>query len=219
MKYRKANFAAYIKETIPNTGMEILFMKGWNDNKAYINPNGFPYVNVSLAPFSERMRQNGHFTIYDIGFETIVVNLRYGLKQMTGKINDFYRIDGTVVWDGRTCYKLVLNNPEYKWNKYTVPKDITLTSLARDMHLGAYSIKERNNLSSYSTIKAGTTILIPSAFVKKLTLYIDKTNNLPLMQEIHDDKGFFSRYEFNDFILNPKFSAADFSTTNPVYHF
>jgi Protein of unknown function (DUF1571) len=219
IKYRRSPFSAYMKAKVPDSGLELLFVKGWNDNKAYINPGGFPYVNVSLSPFSSRMRADGHFTVYDIGFETLNSNLHAGLKTIGDKISDYYTLEAGVTFNGRACEKLVMEHKDYKWIKYTAPKDILLTTLAREMNLGAYAIKARNGLAEFGTIKAGTTILIPSAFVKKLILYVDKTNHLPIMQEMHDDKGFFSRYEFRDLILNPKFEAIDFSPENKAYKF
>jgi outer membrane lipoprotein-sorting protein len=219
VKYKKAPFSVYLKSKIPDSGMEILFVKGWNNNKAFINPGGFPYVNVSLSPFANRMRTDGHFTLYDIGFETLTSNLRNGLKEINGKVSEYYTLDGTVNFNGRICDKLIMENKTYKWIKYTAAKDILLTSLAMEKHLSAYSIKERNNLSDFGTIKAGTTLLIPSTFIKKVILYVDKTTRLPIMQEMHDDKGFFAHYEFRDLLLNPKFEAIDFSRENKTYKF
>lgn len=219
VKYKKSPFSVYLKSKIPDSGMEILFVKGWNGNKAFINPGGFPYINVSLSPFASRMRTDGHFTLYDIGFETLTSNLRSGLKEINGKVSEYYTLNGTVNFDGRVCDKLTMENKTYTWIKYTAPKDILLTSIAMEKHLSAYAIKERNNLGDFGTIKAGTTLLIPSTFIKKVILYVDKTTRLPIMQEMYDDKGFFSRYEFRDLVLNPKFEALDFSTENKNYKF
>jgi outer membrane lipoprotein-sorting protein len=219
VKYRKTPFSTYFKSKVPDNGLEVIFVKGWNDNKAFINPGGFPYINVSLSPLSSRMRADGHFTVYDLGFETLTKNLRYSLQKTGGKTANDYTLDGTVVFQGRTCDKLVLEHKNYAWSKYTVPKNIDLHALATEMRLSAYAIKERNNLTDWGTLKAGTVITIPTTFIKKLILYIDKTTHLPLVQEMYDDKGFFARYEFTNVQLNPKLDPMDFNHENKAYNF
>ena len=218
VKYRKTPFSTYFKSKVPDNGLEVIFVKGWNDNKAFINPGGFPYINVSLSPLSSRMRADGHFTVYDLGFETLTKNLRYSLQKTGGKTGNDYTLDGTVTFQGRVCDKLVLEHKNYAWSKYTVPKNIDLHTLATEKSLSAYALKERNNLD-WGTIKAGTVIMMPTTFIKKLILYVDKINRLPLVQEMYDDKGFFARYEFQNVQLNPKLDPMDFNHENKSYNF
>ncbi|MBK8368725.1 MAG: hypothetical protein IPL10_15325 [Bacteroidetes bacterium] len=44
-------------------GIELLWVAGWNNNKAYVKPNSFPYVNLSLDPFRlfNASRSTSHF--------------------------------------------------------------------------------------------------------------------------------------------------------------
>lgn len=219
IKYRRSPYSVYIFTASPNYGREILFNKGQNKDEALINPGGFPYVTVSLSPYGTMMRSDNHFTIFDVGFETLAANLRHSLVALSSKFDEVYKLEGNLTWKGYTCEKLVLSNDDYKWINYTVPKAITLETLARGLHLGAYGIKERNHLSGYGLLKAGTVLQIPSTFVKKLILYLDKKTYLPVYQELHDDNGKFAAYEFQDLHVNPTLSNTDFSRDNPAYHF
>ncbi len=219
MKYRKSPFSIYVYGLEPKKGVEILFNKGQNKNEAFVYPGGFPYVSLSLSPYGSLMRGDNHFTIYDIGFETLASNLRHSVTLLGNRFDDFFKLEGAVTWKGYTCDKLVLTDDDYKWISYTIPKTITLEVLARGLHLNTYSIKERNNLSNYGAIKAGTVLQIPTSFAKKVILYIDKATHLPVYQEIHDDRGKYSFYEFHDLKVNPTLTDEDFSKTNKNYNF
>ena len=41
-------FMIYIKNIIPNEGSEILYKEGENNNKAWVNPDTFPYITLSF---------------------------------------------------------------------------------------------------------------------------------------------------------------------------
>ena len=56
IKFRKEPFMVYMIQQAPKEGLEVLFKNGENDNNALINTNGFPWVNVSLSPFGNKMR-------------------------------------------------------------------------------------------------------------------------------------------------------------------
>jgi len=50
-------------------------------------------------------------------------------------------------------------------------------------------------------------------------LYIDKTNYLPVVQIIYDDKGLFGQYEYNSLIVNPVFAPDEFTSKFKDYKF
>ena len=62
----------------------------------------------------------------------------------------------------------------------------------------------------YDDMVAGKTIKIPTAYAKVTTLYIDKSNNLPIYQKMEDDKGMYETYEFKELKVNPTFTATAF---------
>jgi outer membrane lipoprotein-sorting protein len=219
IKYRKSPFSAYVYGVEPKKGIEILFNKGQNNNNAYVYPGGFPYVALSLSPYGNVMRGDNHFTIYDIGFETLAINLRHSVSVFGSRFDEFFKLEGAISWKEYSCEKLVLTDTDYKWVSYTVPKAITLEVLARGLHLNTFAIKERNNLSGYGSVKAGTVLQIPTSFAKKVVLYIDKATHLPVYQEIHDDKGKYSSYEFHELKVNAPLTDEDFSKTNKKYNF
>ena len=61
-------FKMYLRQLSPKDGLEVLYVQGENDNKAIINTNGFPWVNVSLDPMGSVMRDNQHHTVHQSGY-------------------------------------------------------------------------------------------------------------------------------------------------------
>ena len=61
-------YKIYIKNEVPKKGSEILYMEDENNNKALVNPNFFPYINVSLSPENSLMFAGGHHCLKDLGF-------------------------------------------------------------------------------------------------------------------------------------------------------
>ena len=63
-----------------DSGVELLYVTGWNNNKPYINPNGFPYVNLSFDLNSPRVRNDGHHPITHAGFSYLYTQLKNSEK-------------------------------------------------------------------------------------------------------------------------------------------
>ena len=60
----------YMKDK--DNGVELLYVSGWNGNMPFINPNGFPWVNVSLDMNSSRVRADGHHPVTHAGFNYLL---------------------------------------------------------------------------------------------------------------------------------------------------
>ena len=67
----------YMKEVVPNKDIEILYARGANNDKAIVNPNGFPWININLNPEDDLMRKNQHHTILESGFNYLINVLEY----------------------------------------------------------------------------------------------------------------------------------------------
>ncbi|MCC6516216.1 MAG: DUF1571 domain-containing protein, partial [Chitinophagales bacterium] len=56
----------------------------------------------------------------------------------------------------------------------------------------------------------GQKLKIPSSYAKKTTLYIDKSNLLPIYHKMEDEKGIYEIYEFKDLKLGVNLTDANF---------
>lgn len=200
-----------------NKGVQVLYVKGERDDKALVNK----LFGIKLSPFNSLIRKNQHHTILESGFGLLLSSIKNAKARATaeGKFNEVFQYAGTVTFDGKSCYKLVLNDPTFTYVNYTISNGESLYSIAMKKQVCEQLIIEKNNLSGFGAAKSGNTILIPSSYAKKTVLYIDKATNYPIYQEMYDDKGLFEKYEFYGLKVNPSFTTTDFSEDNPKYNF
>ncbi len=211
----------YMKDM--DKGIELLYVKGWNSNNAYINPNGMPWINVSLSIYDNKVISENHHTINDLGLSFVPVLLEGFEKtiEASGKTrNDIYTYLGETVWNGKACYKIQLVSPtEFKYISYTTDRDQKLMELSRRIVASDYLIKEKNRVNYTRTIKKGTTLTVPSAYAAKVIVYIEKSTKLPLVQTLYDDKGFFEKFEYKNVNLSPNFGSKEWTTDCLDYGF
>jgi outer membrane lipoprotein-sorting protein len=94
-----------------------------------------------------------------------------------------------------------------------------LMNLSRKIVASDFLIKEKNNLSYNRTIKKGTKLQVPTAYAKKVVVYIDTKTFLPVCQMLFDDKGLLEKYEYKKISTYPKFSSSEFTTECSHYGF
>ncbi len=220
VKYQVKPKKLYLLLVDPNAGTEVLFREGEVDDKMLINPSGFPFVNLKLSPFSSLVRRDNHHTIYQIGFDYISSMIRYYLNVYGENFYNYLSIKDTINWDHHTCIHMVCNFKEFETILYTVKVNETLTTIAEKYHLNDYSILVLNpTISDFHKVHAGQIIQIPNFYNRRVDFYVDTVTFLPLIQEIHDSKGMFERYELKSFIANPSFAPDEFTPEFSEYSF
>jgi hypothetical protein len=210
-------FKIYVYQYAPKLGLECLYLTGQNGNKSKINPNTFPWVNVSLSPEGDISLADRHHSIFDAGFAYTASILEYLLKKyQTPKL---MTLNGLVKMQGADCYYLTFANPSYQMTTYTTLANETSLSIAKKLHLNFYSILENNpKLNISGTIKTGTVLTVPSDYASKMELYIQKDKFYPTCMRVYDSKGLYEEYTFNDVVINT-LKDIDFSADNPKYGF
>ncbi len=220
VKLQRKPLKIYIRQKEPNDGMEILYVSGENNNKALVNPNGFPWVNVNLDPLGNLMRKNQHHTLLNSGYDLFVDILDGLMKKYHKEVKDFTSISKTTVFDGRSCWVIELKNPYFKYEPYTVKAGETLITIAEKFNLGEYQIMAKNDkIDSYDDVRAGQVIQIPNDYSPRMTLYIDQERQLPLIMKVYDDKGLYEHYEYQSVVIDPVLPSDTFSEHNEAYGF
>jgi outer membrane lipoprotein-sorting protein len=219
VKMQHSPLMIYYKQEYPKVGLELLYVHGKNDNNALINTNGFPWVNVSLNPYSSTMTEDQHHTIYDMGLQSLSVILEHLWKKYDKNAPSMVKLEGDVMWDGHSCYQITMENPSFKFVDYTVQKGESLFSIARKLKVNEYMIKERNNLPDFYAVKEGQVIKVPEDYAKKMILYLDKKRLLPLVMKVYDDKGLYEDYMYFGLEVNPVILPEEFTTTYKGYGF
>ncbi|MFK7799604.1 MAG: DUF1571 domain-containing protein [Aureispira sp.] len=212
----------YMKDK--DTGVEMLYASGWNNNKAYINPNGFPWVNVSLSIYDSRVVAENHHTVKDagLGFVSLLLSGFESTVEKAGiSIDKLYTYKGEVIFDGRPCHRIYMIPPSgFKYVSYTTDRDQNLVQLSRRIVASDYLMKEKNSKLSYARkIKKGTTLSVPSAYASKVIVYIDKQTYMPVVQMLYDERGLFEKYEYTNINRRPNFGSDEFTTDCSKYGF
>lgn len=201
-----------------NKGKELLYVEGKNNNKVLINVAwGF-----SLNPFSSLVRKGNHYTILDTGFKNVRSILSNAKKRADAEnmLDEVFKYEGTVTFDGRKCYKYTITDPTFSYETYTIKNGETLYELAKRKIINEQLIIEKNkNLSGFDSAKDGLVIQIPTSYAKRSVIYIDAGNFHTVYQELYDDKGLFEKYTYKNLVINPKFSADEFTEDFPAYNF
>lgn len=202
-------------------GIELIWVNGWNGNKAYVKPNSFPYINLSLDPLGSLMRQDQHHTINEMGFDYFSSIVEYMALKVSDRFDQYFKLEGEERYNNRPCYKITINNKDYGYENYTVGDRESITTIARKLHISEYKILEVNpKLTDYFDIlKKGQVLKVPNAYAKDVVLYIDQLYNLPIGVKISDDKGLFEQYDYFFLQVNPKIDDSEFTTGYKDYKF
>ncbi|MFW5656926.1 MAG: DUF1571 domain-containing protein [Bacteroidota bacterium] len=210
----------YMKQEYPNKGLEVLYIEGQNNNRAYISPKTFPWVTLSLNPLGKTMREDHHHPIFNSGYDYFINISKKLLEKHKHQINEVLSYKGIHKLEGINCHKIQYNSPDYKYFNYVVKKGETVNSIAHKFQVNEYMLIERNKGKiDYESVNAGSTISIPNEYAKKIIIYISAKNNLPYSIQAFDEQGLFQEYFYTDVVLNPNFAQKDFDVENRAYNF
>ena len=217
IKLQKEPFCFYNYIIKPDMGVEILFT---HKNKyAFINPDGFPFINLKLDPSGKLIRRNQHHTLFDAGFDSFK-NIVLSVLELLKASPDRYIIDlGIKQINNTECQVLKVVNPDFSFSEYIVQKGENVESIAKKFNLSAYFILVENNLSFYNDITIGNKILIPNSYGEQFEIWIDLQSGLPIVQKVFVNNKLFEHYEFNKIIINPEFSIDEFDKNYVEYNF
>lgn len=221
VKFNRSPKKIYTKIIAPNKGVEVLWLEGMNNKKAYVNPNAFPYITLSLDPYGGAMRNNNHHTVHEVGFDYINSIVSYIAKNSASEFDKYFKYLGDTLFDNKSCYKILIDYTPFKYTDYTVKKGENLVTIAYKLFVSDYMILTLNEdkVDDYYDVEAEQVIKVPNAYARKTFLYIDKKTHLPLLQKMCDDKGLFAQYEFHDLQLNPSIPPEEFTRTYKDYDF
>lgn len=165
---------------------------------------------LNLSPTNSLLMKGVHNPITRAGFAQIKKILETSMAQRKGEdLSSYVKILGTVNYDGKDCWKVEINDADYKIIDYTVAAgETSVWAIGKKLAISEYKIKELNDIGD--EVKPGQVIKIPSSYAKKTTLYIDKSNYLPIYHKMEDEKGIYEIYEFKNLKLGVNLTDADF---------
>ena len=105
-------------------------------------------------------------------------------RERKDDVDEMVKIKGSVTFDGKDCWHVVLTDNKYKIVNYTVKAGDNLVTIAEAKAIPEMRILELNpKVGGYFSLTAGEVIKIPTSYGKVTTMYIDKATWLPLYQK------------------------------------
>ncbi|MGC8802673.1 MAG: DUF1571 domain-containing protein [Bacteroidales bacterium] len=208
----------YVSQSFLGIKIDALYVEGWNNNQLLVATVGFPWIQLSLDPKGSRVRDNHHHTIFEAGFGYFASVIDQLLSEHFDKITIRYL--GPAKIYNKDCLKIQIIVNHYQIIPYTVKPGETLPSIAKQKLINDYKILELNpEIDGYDDVKAGQIIKIPNLYAKMMYLYVDKRSMLPAQIELHDEKGLYAIYGYNNVIINEPFAPDEFDKSYKNYHF
>ncbi len=198
-------------------GLEVLWVSGQNGGDAWVYPNSFPYVTLSLDPNGSIMRKNQHHSALDAGFGTIADLIHGSSQRRDQSFERSFRYSGDSLIAGRACYVLRSDFPQFRYVPYLTVAGDTPARIADKFGCGEYRVMERNGLDPGEAVAVGKTLQVPNGYGRRTFVCVDQKLMLPLLVQVHDDKGLFERFEFSDIVANQPIPLAEFSKDYPEY--
>ena len=213
VKLAKSPLRVYLKT---QKAIEVLYVAGQNNGDAWVNPAAFPYFTLSLNPTGSLMRKGQHYTVLQVGYDTIGKLLTTDNTTDAAFLHSF-RYAGDSVLQGQPCHVLRANYPQFRYVAYRVGRGETITSIADRFSCGEYRILERNNLAVNVNLTEGQILQVPNAYGSRVILTINAKTFLPTSVAVYDERGLFEKYTFLNVIANQPIPAAEFTRDFPGY--
>ncbi|WP_460514289.1 DUF1571 domain-containing protein [Hymenobacter jeollabukensis] len=199
-------------------GIEVLYVQGQNNGDAWVYPAKFPYVTISLDPNGSLMHRNQHHSVLDAGYGVIADLIRIP-PQRSEAYRRSFRYQGDTTIQGRPCYLLRSDFPQFRYISYKTTGGETAAKIAERFGCGEYRIAQRNDIGYEDVLPEGKTLQVPNAYGRRTILCVDQKLMLPLAVAVWDDKGLFESFEFSQVVPNQPIPPAEFSKDYKDYKF
>jgi hypothetical protein len=202
-------------------GIEVLWLQGKNDGRALVKPNSFPFFNLNLDPMGNLMRQDQHHTLNEMGYDYFASIIQNTVDRLGDKFDECFSIAGEERINNRPCYKVVIDNKDFRFVDYVIGDNESITSIARKQHVPEYMIVEKNPKfrDYFDILKKGQVIKVPNWYCRFVILYIDQLYYLPISVKVLDDRGLFEEYNYHFLQVNPEFEEGEFTRNYKDYGF
>lgn len=214
-KIQRKPLKIYYRQYLGNN-IELLYDETKNKEKALVNPDGFPFANLNLSPYSSLILKRQHHNVFE-------ADPLYTLEQILKMVEDcktnecVIKLSDTIL-NHRKLKVFWYENLNYEITEIRPKEDIDLLDLAKKLGLNFYSIASLNKgFDSDTEIDEGETVRIPSSYAKEIVLFIDQDQIFEV--QVYDKKGLFEKMKYIWFKKDVQFKSLDFSKENPDYNF
>jgi hypothetical protein len=216
-------YRLYLKDTAgPDTGQEVLFVRGWNGDRLRAHRGRFPDLTVSLDPRGSWAMAHAHHPVTEVSLPGFVKTVLDNVAEAGRRGEGGVRLIGRETLWGRPALNLELTSPA-TGDVYVMKKGETLWDLQRETGQTMYVILHHNRGKGWRgprDPRPGDSAFAPRYYAGKVLLSVDEELHLPIRALIYDHDGnLYERYEHRDLRVNVGLADADFDPRNPAYDF
>ena len=191
--------------------ISVFWKDGANNGNALVKARMTFNATVSLDPYGNLMRKNQHYTIHELGYVFFAKTLSIAILKGKETIEKKFTYLGKKNLKEKPCFVIMYDDAEFGYFEYKTNKNESVSSIAIKFNVSDFAIRSKNDLHSfYGTIKEGTILKIPNNYCKKIIIFIDEKNMLPMNITTYDEVGLYENYEYENLELNNKLTFADF---------
>lgn len=213
-------YKIYIKNEKPRKGAEVLYIDGENDGKALVNPNTFPYINLSISPENSILLAGGHHYITEAGFNRMSQTFKFYIEKYEDLFLKMIHYEGIFKWDNKKCHKLRIEYNDYKIVSYYAKGGETVNQICNKKLINIAKIKELNpGIDIKKSLYENQKIIITNHYSKTSILYINLENYFPIYQMTYDENGLYEKYIYSKLILNKEIKNEEFDKEYKDYDF
>ena len=213
-------FKVYSKKIEADKTPELLYKDGWNDNKALINPDGFPWFNLSFDPSNHFMRRGQHHTLRETGYRYAISVLKFLFEKYNVEDEGMSKYLPSETVNNVDCWLIQFDNKYYKTVNYTVKEGEDVVDIAKKLYLSEFKILEYNDdVDDYHDVSPGQVIKICNDYSPKMIMAIDKKRLIPISIKVYDENGLFEQYEYSNVVIESGFKEEEFSEEFAQYGF
>jgi hypothetical protein len=203
----------------PLKKLEILYNSELSPSRAWVKPNVFPYMTISLDPVGNIMRRNQHYTIHELGYDFIGKSIALTIKKDGDGLANF-TYHGKYLKNGYNCHLIEYENKKYAYVDYKVGEKETASLIAYKLLVNDYLLRYRNDLlNDFGFLKPGRILKVPSLYCQRAMVYLDEKMMLPVSISLYDDIGLFESYDYSQIEINRPFRTNEFNREFPGYGF
>ena len=213
-------FLVYSQKIEEGKRPELLYRHGENDNKTLINPDGFPWFNISLDPKGDFMRKNQHHTLYQTGYKYALSILIHLFDKYDEEVVNMTIMHESKIVKEKDCYIIEFDNYRYELIQYEIKEDENILDIAKRYFISEYFIVELNeDVNDYEDVRIGQIITIPNDYCPRMVMAIEKERMIPLSIKVYDEEGLFEQLEYDNIIVDPEIPSEEFTENFSDYGF
>ena len=185
----------------PEKGAQVAYNAAEDPNSAVITPKKWIPAIKYRKSLNSKVLRRGHYAVHESTlhfFDQLIQQYAQQFRQRN-MAESAIRYMGLISQQGKRLHRIELVDTHYRIQSRQVAAGESLSHLAQQLALPLYKLRELNpQVAPFDALRSTKTLRIPSSYAKRSVILVDAVTYLPYSLEVHDDKGRFEQYRFEN---------------------